>query len=392
MSALAALALPAHAQLGPDLVVNSGETVALDPQASSLFQSITVQQGGTLTVEGSGPLMLTVADFVRIDGALVVDGVDATPVTLLNSPNIPKDGAAANAGSGAGGSGSPQTATSSAAGGNGFTSGGLTQRGGRGGESAYSPSLHDVLRLAAGGGGGRLAQDLTAQGLVATSGQPGWSTAIGALTGLSPASGGSPGLTRFTGSIDDDFFGLGLVAGRMVVGELPVPVAGQGGGAGGDSIHSSVFPPPLFSLTDNLRGGAGGSGGGLALIATGQLIVGPQGRISLDGGDGNIGEGTSGTNTIAGAGGGGSGGMLVVQADLFDLSQASIDAITALGGQGGASYDSLPSLSGGGNGGPGLIQLHPRRDPSASILLPPSRTLEDLTAPDAYVLLPFPGI
>ena len=48
-------------------------------------------------------------------------------------------------------------------------------------------------------------------------------------------------------------------------------------------------------------------------------------------------------------------------------------------------------LGAGGNGGPGLLQIHTKDGTQGAIQLPPGKSLEDLTSPDAKVLLPILG-
>ena len=118
-------------------------------------------------------------------------------------------------------------------------------------------------------------------------------------------------------------------------------------------------------------------------MITPELVVGPGGSLRADGGRGAEGETLQGFDHVAcSPSGGGSGGMWVVQALRIDLSSASPDALTARGGVGFACNQA------GGDGGPGLIQLHVP-EPSADVILAPGVSLDDLSAPNAHVLLPF---
>lgn len=114
--------------------------------------------------------------------------------------------------------------------------------------------------------------------------------------------------------------------------------------------------------------------------------------MTVDGGRGGTGENTAGLNCIGGGSGGGSGGMFVLAARRVDLSAASDACLSALGGDGGRGADNQAAgVGGGGDGGPGLIQLH-LSNGLQDVVLPPGRTLADLSVPEAFVLLPQPGL
>ncbi|QDU65716.1 hypothetical protein [Engelhardtia mirabilis] len=388
-AALALLPLcPAQAQ---DLVVPAGTTVQFDSALGLAVDSVLIEQGATVRVFGSAPLRILATDQIRIDGTLDLSGYDAPGVVQLQGATAPSAGGAGAAGGGFGGVGSSATNSATLTGLPGSALASTYPRGGEGGESSFAPGSNDNQRRGAGGGGGRLAQDALAQGLMATAGKQGSPSAQGAMSFINAAAGGQPGPSPFSGSTDDDFFGIGLDAatGQLVHGELSQPAPGRGGGAGGDSIESSIIPPLPWTPSKDAVGGGGGGGGGLGLLSTARLIVGPSGRILANGGDGAMGETASVSNPIGGSGGGGSGGMLLIQAREFDLSMAGPDAISAIGGKGGAGIGDLVA---GGDGGPGLIQFHVEGDPATAILLPVGLGLADLTAPDAHVLLPFAGL
>ena len=83
--------------------------------------------------------------------------------------------------------------------------------------------------------------------------------------------------------------------------------------------------------------------------------------------------------------------MLVIEALLIDLSAATPGSLSARGGDGGMGANNNPLIDGsGGDGGPGLIQLH--IPSTGQILLPGNLSLEQLSAPDAHVLLPILGL
>ncbi len=80
--------------------------------------------------------------------------------------------------------------------------------------------------------------------------------------------------------------------------------------------------------------------------------------------------------------------MIVLHAALIDLSRSTSDALSALGGEGGPGADNVPrAIGGGGHGSPGLIQLHVPGGDAQYVLLPALATIEDLSAPNAHVLM-----
>lgn len=121
-------------------------------------------------------------------------------------------------------------------------------------------------------------------------------------------SGGLPGPLVFQDSrSDNDFLGLGVDLNRRIVipGELTTLRGGNGGGGGGDKFSLSTW------INDEKGGGGGGGGGAIALMAAGNVTVGPNGRVSADGGYGGGGE-QAGSNNKGGCGGAGSGGMVLI--------------------------------------------------------------------------------
>jgi hypothetical protein len=354
-------------------------------------------------VRGANALMLISRESVVLDGRFSASGADGSSAVQMQSPSVPVAGGLGGPFAGDGGTGSPATTSSSAAGGDGQAT--LNGNGGLGGESAFMQAADSTEVVAASGGGGRFAADEAVQGspldpqnlgLVALAGLGGAPGASGPITGLSPAQGGAAGAAVFTDADPlNDFFGRAWdpVQQAVVIGELAAPIAGSGGGAGGDGIDSATFPQIPFGFQNEFKGAGGGGGGGLVMLATREFRVGPQGVLEVDGGDGGQGQidpnsplATISPVVIGGCGGGGSGGMLMVQATRFDLSQAGPDALSARGGAGGlASVTPVPAYRGGA-GGPGLIQLHAWN--SGSITLPDGVTLDELSAPNAKVLLP----
>jgi hypothetical protein len=375
------LAAPSLAQGSRDFVVPAGTVAFYDTAQGPLrVERFIVEADAELRVLGARPLVVLARRSIEVHGALDLSGFDAKvyaslgstlPATLLGAPGGP--------GAGAGGDGSAGIDPPPAGAPGAATAGG----GGGGGESALALSP----AWAGSGGGGALAAnppmgaDPTDIGLVATAGTEGSPGSIGALTGASPARGGAAGQPAFAdGDAENDFFGRKHVPGRGIVrGELALPVPGAGGGAGGDV--SSGGPPSLHQ-----PGNGGGGGGGLGVLVTARLVIGPGGIIRSDGGRGAPAPFHVFLEYLGGSSGGGSGGFLVLSAEEIDLSQADARCLTALGGPGGEAATSALEAR-GGNGGPGVIQLHvpPGR---GHLLLPPGRSLADLSAPSAHVLLP----
>lgn len=379
-----------------DFVVSPGDFVVYDTSSGPLrVRDLIIGAGGTLRVEGERAFILQAGRLVQIDGTLDLSGTDARDVATLNTATFPERGAHGGPGGGEGGTASSVKDNSTPAGLAGLGSD-ATASGGAGGESGYAPTtMSRDARRPGGGGGGVLALDQPESddpadpaniGLIAESGEDGNVASTGALSGTSPARGGSKGISVFRdGDPTNDFWGFGLSGGgQLIVGELAFPVGGRGGGAGGDAVPSSVFPHPNFSSASDEKGGAGGGGGGLSLLQTRQLAIGPFGQVLADGGDGARGENVLFLDSIGGNGGGGSGGYVVVRANAIDLSLVSGIAFSAVGGQGPDNRSSSTDGS-GGNGGPGVIQLH--TPDAAGIQLPPGADLADISRPDAWSLL-----
>lgn len=418
------------------------------------LRNLWIQEGATVRVQGPHPLVIHATGAVRIDGTLDVSGFASQGVTTLNTTSIPETGAPGVAGGGRGGTASPLITASSPMGGPGFGAFDLPGLGGGGGETGWTNASQQVdARRGAGGGGGALGSsqafvgnpslgdwDQSYIGLDVESGFPNLNPlAQGALSGIAGPFGGRAGVGPFSdGDPTNDFYGVAIdSAGTAIVGELLQPWAGAGGGGGGDASFVSgggTFPNVPFSPTGDEKGGSGGGGGGsVSILAVGDIVFGPTGRILARGGSGGGGENTSFVNRVGGAGGGGSGGHVILQTlgvlDLRDSLGAGavpgslLGGILATGGQGGAGrsdlggailgasgkVDTLPSQDGcpktlsgnsypttgpnackghvdgaGGDGGPGLVQLHTRSglDPQApSILLPAGVEIGDLVVP-----------
>src|SRR5262245_23917282 len=325
-------------------------------------RNFVVEDNATLRVLGPNPMVLHASGSVTIRGTIEANGA-----TAQSSPaGIPAVGAHGSAGGGDGGSGSPGAGPRGGDGSSAFGAG----VGGRGGESGFAPLRLGIATIrGGGGGGGRFARD---QGmLVAGNGEDGAHTSRGAESGLQPPRGGAAGPEIFVdGDPSNDFFGTIPVVdatGSVVdlrAGELGGIHPGSGGGNGGDSIDSDVFPPRAEALV--LEGGGGGGGGGaLAIHAVGRIRFGPLASIRANGG-----RGASGVTS----GGSGSGGHVILESataiDFTDGNPLTSPTrwISAIGGPG--------DQQGFGAGGPGVVQLHvphPERaliDPSSNVILP----------------------
>ena len=297
---------------GPAITVNGGVFV---------FRNVTIPNGSTVIGRGSRP-MVWITTSMQVDGRLGVDGEDGQKVDTLFSANVPATGGRGGAAGGDGGRGSPQIALRSLAGQPGNGPGNSTGFGGGGGRLG-SPQCG----FGSGGGGGAFA----------TIGDPWFKVAPGTGTafvqptglggfgcaGLSGASartlvGGGPGGALFVDSRgDNDFFGVGIDvrSGQPVIGELAQLVGGAGGGGGGDIASDNPLLSPNW-INDQKGGGGGGGGGALLVFASTDIVVGPTGRVTANGGNGGSGEMgyfSTGPGNNAG-GGGGSGGLLILAA------------------------------------------------------------------------------
>ncbi|MEZ6015471.1 MAG: hypothetical protein R3F49_10180 [Planctomycetota bacterium] len=393
---LATLLVPAAAQ---DWVIPAGTTVSYDTSATVRplrFASVIIEADARLVVRGDNPLSIICAELV-VDGVLDVSGDASSGVLTLNTTNQPEPGAAGGPGGGAGGTGSANTSAQTPMGLPGLTFEGLGS-GGDGGESAFALGAANARR-AAGGGGGRLAADVLLHpnpldpsnlGLVATGGFSGNMQGLGALSQSQAAQGGAAGAAFFSdGDATNDFWGRRATLFGVQQGEAPRPTGGRGGGAGGDASRSGIYPSPTFLVGGDEKGAGGGGGGGLLLVNARRISIGAGGQILANGGDGGGGENTLFFDRIGGGSGAGSGGWIILQAVEFDLSRAGADALQALGGRGGRGAQNVYDVEGaGGNGGPGVIQLHTPTGTLSGTHLPSGASLDDLCAPDAYVLLP----
>ncbi len=345
------------------------------------IDDLVVPATSRILIQGNRRAEFLISGSAQIDGRIVADGAHADSVFTLNTPFQPEPGAAGRAGGGSGGTGSYLTSQSTPRGGNGDGPFGAIGAGGQGGESGWSAgSSNWSAKRPGGGGGGVLGKDVQVVntttvgeecdpalrqfipdqeyiGLDAEDGFPGPTSSKSAIDSNRFPYGGMMSAGPFDPvSDEDDFLGLlrknvGTPQESTVRGELESPTAGAGGGAGGDSTAASSYPPAFTNTTEKKGCGGGGGGGSFALYTLGNIVFGPSGQISANGGAGDGGENVIGWDRIGGGSGGGSGGHIIVQtASTIDMSQVSANnlAITAFGGQGGTGG---PGSTSGGTGG-----------------------------------------
>jgi hypothetical protein len=403
---ITALALAAPVVSAQIIVVHPCETLVLDPNASPIvIDQLIVEPGGTLRVAWGSQLRIHALSGIHIEGLADFSGEHAHEIVLRYNGTIQEVGGLGGPMAGMGGLGNPVPGTANPKGGDALNFfGHPSHRNARGGESAYNGSNNPTPRRAGGGGGGAFAAnqpvvpnpfDPANLGLIALDGFDGPAQAFGALTHQSPPRRGAAGVSIFIDNDPtNDFWGRAIdpISHNLIIGELPFPNGGRGGGAGGDSYMTSSFPPTPYLSGSMNKGAGGGGGGGLAILVTPRFEISGDGVVRCNGGNGAAGENTNGFDHIGGGSGGGSGGMLIVQAGLIDLHAANPRCLTALGGRGGPGANDVHHTTGaGGDGGPGIIQFHTTNG-LADIRLPSNKTLADMTAPTAHVLLPESGL
>ena len=367
---------------------------------------LVVEAGAVIKVQGVNPVQIQASGNVVIEGLIDLSGFDRPDVATLNTGNQPEVGSAGAAGGGTGGTASFLTTTSTPQGGNGFgysLNGPVANFGGKGGESGFGlPAL--INRRPGGGGGGILGPNSTSTddnlgvtfGMIAQTGFDGGASATGSISNAKPPRGGNIGNSIFIDSTaDNDFFGTKFdqVQNKVIIGELTVPWAGSGGGAGGDAVKDNTFPHKSWTVaTDEKGSGGAGAAGSLRILCLGTVTIRDAGKISAKGGKGGAGENTINTNHLGGGGGGGSGGHVIIEAGsamIFD--NVFKRCITARGGQGGKGASGVGSINAGGAGGPGIIQIHvldPLTDIQFVNTIPEGDTLDEVTWPDAITLVP----
>jgi len=348
------------------------------------FRNVRIRPGVTVRGEGTNPMIWIVSGSFTVEGKLTVQGGDGSGANTLNSANFPVAGGAGQCGGGSGGFGSPNSTGRSISGEIGFGAGQTPNGGGNGGRLSCTPNCNS----GSGGGGGANA---TAGDLRYTTGMQ-----FAQLLGLGGAGcrpsgsipGGSAGTPVFADMrTDNDFWGasVDLFRGIPLVGELGMPLGGQGGGGGGDRSTSCAVLDPTF-VTDAQGGGGGGGGGVLVIFAGDRVVVTSTGWICADGGHGGGGS-LAASSTQGGGGGGGAGGtVLVLGARGIDLhargeTYANRDYDFSISADGGVSLSNgfqsppigskypangqpplganvLDARAFGGMGGMGLIQLY----------------------------------
>jgi len=353
------------------------------------FRNVRIPPGTVVRGVGSKP-MVWIVDHMVVDGELTVSGADGQIVHTIGGADIPALGGRGGANGGHGGAGSTQVFSQTLSGQAGNGPGDSAGLGGGGGQL----SLPAGCSRGSGGGGGALA----------TLGDPHYKTPAGTGTsfvqrsgvggfgclGASGAAtrslqGGGPGGLLGSGNL---FFGSGydVHQGAWIQGTLPVPIGGAGGGGGGDRSHDNLLLSPAF-VSDARGGGGGGGGGCLVIISLTDLVVGPTGRVTANGGNGGAGERSPASTS--GGGGGGSGGTLIlaalgrIQLHVKGETYANDDYDFTLSADGGVCRTSVfsppivlgkypnsgqPTISGavydqvplGGFGGMGIVQLFAR--------------------------------
>ena len=376
-----------------DLKIRSGTEVVFDttstlfiggpefsPQYTQLavngrldVRNFLIEEGAIFRCQGPNPAQIMASGTITVRGLLSVDGSSAAPVFTLDTPFQPEAGASGQCGGGDGGTGSYLTNQVTPRGQTGYGAFQVANLGGEGGEAGWHPSTSGAgtSRRSGGGGGGRLGHDAIAYGddgtticpnewVYGLNAESGFFGALSATSSQGPHRpyGGHIGPSPFSdfAGTADDFLGtkranFDTAQEMLVIGELPIPWAGAGGGAGGDATRADSYPPSELINNDQDKGAGGGGGAGaLTIMALGDIIIEGDGSITAIGGHGSGGENTGGVNRIGGGSGGGSGGHLIIQTgSTLDLSGAFMGGqsgvtklemlfhtINARGGEGGA--------------------------------------------------------
>ncbi|MBL9075969.1 MAG: hypothetical protein JNL08_00615 [Planctomycetes bacterium] len=312
-----------------------------------VFRHVTIPAGCTVVGRGSRA-MVWITETMTVDGRLSVDGGDGERVVTIQSPGVPAMGGRGGAAGGDGGRGSPQVALRSLSGQPGNGPGNVPGLGGGGGLLG-----NPVLGRGSGGGGGGFATSGdpwfkvpagTGSAFVQRSGIGGFGGPGDSGTAGRTLVGGGPGGVWFVDSRDDnDFFGVGFdfASNQVVVGELTELIGGAGGGGGGDLADDTQLLGPGW--TQDRKGGGGGGGGGcLVVFAANDIVVGPLGRITANGGNGGSGEqGFMSAGPVNAGGGGGAGGLLLL------IALGSIDLTVKGGTYANSDFDFVLSADGG---------------------------------------------
>jgi hypothetical protein len=107
----------------------------------------------------------------------------------------------------------------------------------------------------------------------------------------------------------DSYFVYG--SGQALIGELAVVKGGPGGGAGGNSITTTVLDPGESSF--GKMGAPGGGGGGVLEIRCKGPVLFRNALLTASGGDGAGGASSLGLDYVGGGSGGGAGGFVLVE-------------------------------------------------------------------------------
>ncbi|MGH7149553.1 MAG: Ig-like domain-containing protein, partial [Planctomycetota bacterium] len=288
-----------------DTIVNpSGQQIEVVGGVVHL-RNLLVPLGARIVGQGPNPLVIHASGRVTVAGEIAVDGADASPTTSSYN-NYPQYGGVGNCGGGTGGVASPSTTGSDVQGEDGYGPGNVEDAGGEGGHSSFG-TIQAESRRGGGGGGGVLTRKThsipfnmaaapwpSPSGLNGGNGGPG-PTGVNDCVDLAlPVNGGAFGPDVFVDAdLTNDFFGRKFVAGGDPLGgELAVPTAGQGGGAGGDAVQYSASTPSPNCLDNtqwinDRRGGAGGGGAGILILrALDPVVIKSTGRLSAKGGNG----------------------------------------------------------------------------------------------------------
>ena len=197
------------------------------------MRNFIVNEGASVTILGSNTCTILATGRVEIGGLVNVNGANAVSVNTLNTTNLPEAGGVGNGGGGNGGAGSFQTSQSTARGEAGEGAFGVPGLGGEGGETGFAPAPGTCARenrRGAGGGGGRLGEDVrydfngafvrcqTLVGMDAERGIIGSRDGTGAVSQSLAAQGGAPGPFPFTDpDPENNFFGVLTTAdGRQI--------------------------------------------------------------------------------------------------------------------------------------------------------------------------------
>ncbi|MCA8949385.1 MAG: hypothetical protein KDE27_07770 [Planctomycetes bacterium] len=287
------------------------------------FHDVTIPQGAIVRGQGPNPMVWLCTGKFQVDGTLSVRGGDGARVDTLNSANFAKGGGVGSCGGGSGGDGSPNQNGRSLRGGTGRGPGQVPGGGGSGGLLSCLANCMQGNGGGSAGGGGSLATQgdpwylapaLPGSAFRQREGDGGDGCSGTAGNRTVPLEGGRAGPTVFVDDrADNDFFGVAIDRNRgiRIRGELEVPIGGGGGGGGGDHSDGLLCSGDQNFVADESGGGGGAGGGVLIVKALGEIVVGPTGHITADGGHGGGGA-WAGSCGRGGGGGGGAGGMVIL--------------------------------------------------------------------------------